>query len=88
MNAPGWSILDTYATGFEADFVIAQLEANDIPAVRDNHDSSALFGVGFQGATAKGYTVMVPTEALDDARLLLEEADDVEAPGEQALPDE
>lgn len=73
MNAPGWSVLHTYATGFEADFAIAQLEANDIPAVRDNHESTAIFGIGFQGATASGYTVLVPTEALDDARSLLEE---------------
>lgn len=72
MQAPGWSVLNTYATGFEADLAIAQLEANDIPAVRDNHESTAIFGIGFQGATASGYTVLVPTEALDDARALLD----------------
>lgn len=81
MNIPGWSELHTYATGFEADFAIAQLEAHDIPAVRDNHESTAIFGIGFQGATRSGYTVMVPTEALDEARALLvrdDDADDTE----------
>ena len=76
MNAPGWSVLNTYATGFEADFVMAQLEAEGIPAVRDNHESTALFGLGFQGATRSGYTIMVPTEVLDEAQALLESAPD------------
>lgn len=90
MNVPGWSALQTYATGFEADFAIAQLEANDIPAVRDNHESTAIFGLGFQGATISGYTVMVPTEALEEARALLESHDDgtvdKEADDDQAPP--
>jgi len=76
MNAPGWSVLNTYATGFEADFVMAQLEAEGIPAVRDNHESTALFGLGFQGATRSGYTVMVPTEVLGEAQALLENVPD------------
>ena len=79
MSAPGWSVLATYATGFEADFAIAQLEAAEIPAVRDNHESSAIFGVGFQGATNHGYTVMVPTEALDEARAVMAPSGDEEA---------
>lgn len=86
MNAPGWSVLATYATGFEADFVIAQLEAAEIPAVRDNHESSALFGVGFQGATSRGYTVMVPTETLDEARAVLE-PNDQDATGDSSSVD-
>jgi hypothetical protein len=76
MTTPGWSVLHTYATGFEADFAIAQLEANEIPAVRDNHESTALFGLGFQGATKSGYSVLVPTVALEEARALLEPVDD------------
>lgn len=78
MNAPGWSVLATYATGFEADFAIAQLEAAEIPAVRDNHESSAIFGVGFQGATSHGYTVMVPSDALEEARAVMEARGDDE----------
>lgn len=89
MNAPGWSVLNTYATGFEADFVMAQLEAEGIPAVRDNHESTALFGLGFQGATRSGYTVMVPSEVLDEAQALLESApDDVPSDVPTDLPDD
>lgn len=76
MNAPGWSVLATYATGFEADFAIAQLEAAEIPAVRDNNDSAGIFGADFQGATTRGYTVMVPSAALDEARELVQPVDE------------
>ena len=31
-------------------------------------ESTALFGLGFQGATRSGYTIMVPTEVLDEAQ--------------------
>jgi len=85
MNAPGWSVLNTYATCFEADFVMARLEAEGIPAVRDNHESTALFGLGFQGATRSGYTVMVPTEVLGEAVALLESVPD-DVPSD--LPDD
>jgi hypothetical protein len=68
MNESGWTILATYASGFEADLVIAQLEAAEIPAVRDSNDTVGIFGPGFQGTTAQGFTVRVPAAALEDAR--------------------
>ncbi len=64
----GWAVLATYASGFEADFAMGLLEAAEIPAVRDNNDTVGIFGPGFQGATARGVTVRVPTAALEDAR--------------------
>jgi hypothetical protein len=66
-----WSALVTYASGFEADLAIAQLESADIPAMRDNNDTVGLFGPNFQGASARGITVRVPTAELEDARELL-----------------
>ena len=63
-----WRVLATYASGFEADLAMAQLEAADIPAVRDSNDTVGIFGPGFQGATARGVTVRVPARALADAR--------------------
>lgn len=63
-----WRVLATYASGFEADIALAQLESAQIPAIRDNNDSVGIFGPGFQGATARGVTVLVPAIALDDAR--------------------
>lgn len=68
MEEKGWSVLATYSSGLEADFVIGQLEQAGIPAQRDNHDAAGIFGVSFQGTTSQGFTVRVPTTALDDAR--------------------
>ena len=75
MNESGWRVLATYASGFEADFAMAQLEAAQIPAVRDSNDSVGIFGPGFQGSTAQGFTVRVPASALDDARAAVNLAD-------------
>ena len=63
-----WSVLATYASGFDADLAMAQLEAAEIPAVRDDNDTVGIFGPGFQGATGRGVTVRVPAGALEDAR--------------------
>ena len=68
MNENGWRVLATYASGFQADLAMAQLEAADIPAVRDSNDTVGIFGAGFQGATAQGFTVRVPSSALEDAK--------------------
>lgn len=71
-----WVDLATFASGFEADLAIARLDAGGIPAVRDNHDSTGIFGPGFQGATAFGVTVRVPSEALEEAREVLDDSAD------------
>ena len=68
MSYTEWRVLATYASGFEADLAMAQLETANIPAVRDNNDTVGIFGPGFQGATARGVTVRVPASALEDAR--------------------
>jgi hypothetical protein len=63
-----WAVLATYASGFDADLAMAQLESVGIPAVRDSNDTVGIFGPGFQGATARGVTVRVPSTALEKAR--------------------
>jgi hypothetical protein len=68
MEENGWSILATYSSGLEADIAMGQLEQAGIPALRDSNDAAGIFGAGFQGTTPHGFTVRVPTEALDDAR--------------------
>jgi hypothetical protein len=75
MNESGWRVLATYASGFEADLAMAQLEAAEIPAVRDSNDSVGILGPGFQGSTAQGFTVRVPASVLDDARAAVSLAD-------------
>jgi hypothetical protein len=76
MNENGWCILATYASGFEADLAMAQLETAEIPAIRDSNDTVGIFGPGFQGATARGVTVRVPARALADARAVVTLAED------------
>jgi hypothetical protein len=68
MTDGSWSVIATFASGFEADLAIAMLEASGIPSFRDSHDASGIFGPGFQGATAQGVTVSVPSDLLDEAR--------------------
>ena len=75
MSESGWRVLATYASGFEADIAMAQLEAAEIPAVRDSNDTVGIFGPGFQGATAQGFTVRVPAAAFEDARAAVSLAD-------------
>jgi hypothetical protein len=75
MSESGWSVLATYSSGFEADIAMAQLEAAEIPAVRDSNDSVGIFGPGFQGSTIQGFTVRVPAGALEDARAAVSLAD-------------
>jgi hypothetical protein len=71
MTDDAWRILATYASGFEADLAIAQLESAEIPAIRDNNDTVGLFGPGFQGASARGITIRVPADAFEEAREVL-----------------
>ncbi len=74
--ANAWLVLRTFASGFEADLAIARLEAAEIPAMRDNNDSVGIFGPGFQGATARGVSVLVPQGYEIEARIVLEEVGD------------
>ena len=76
-----WHVLVTYASGFEADLAIARLESAEIPAMRDSNDTVGIFGPGFQGATARGVSVLVPAPYVDEARTVLaevEETDEIE----------
>ena len=75
MDGTEWQAVATYASGFEADFAIAQLTAAEIPAVRHANDTVGIFGPGFQGATSRGVTVLVPATALQDARAALKLAE-------------
>ena len=68
MKESGWSVLATYSSGLEADIAMAQLDAAQIPALRVNNNAVGIFGPGFQGTTPQGFTIRVPTGALDDAR--------------------
>jgi hypothetical protein len=67
-----WVPVAVFAAGYEADFALARLESAGILAVRRDNDTVGIFGPGFQGATARGVAVLVPSDALAEARELLE----------------
>jgi hypothetical protein len=71
-SPPTWVPVATYAAGFEADLAVARLEAAGILAVRRDNDTVGIFGPGFQGATARGVAVLVPSDAVDEAKAILE----------------
>ena len=71
MTTQRWIPVATYAAGVEADFAVAQLEAAGIVAVARGNDITGIFGPGFGGATARGVDVLVPSDAVDEAREIL-----------------
>lgn len=69
-----WVPVANYGWGFEADLAVALLEGAGIPAIRRDRDIVGIFGPGFQGPTARGVDVLVPSDAVDAARALLADA--------------
>lgn len=74
----GWITIANYRAGYEADLALALLDAAGIPAVRRGNDIVGLFGPSFEGPTARGVDVLVPAEAVDDAREVLAASDEGE----------
>jgi len=72
-NALTWVRIATYAAGFEADLAVARLESAGILAVRRDNDITGIFGPGFQGATAHGVAVLVPSDVVGEAQAVLAE---------------
>ena len=71
MNEPQWVMLKSCATGLEADMVVTQLEQAGILAWART-ESHGLFGPGFLGSSAQGVGVMVPADAVEAARELID----------------
>ena len=67
MSRPRWAVVTTYAAGIDADIAIGQLKSAGILAIRHENDIAGLFGPGFQGATARGVSVLVPWNVVGDA---------------------
>ncbi len=69
-----WVSIARYAAGFEADLAVARLESDGILAIARSNDITGIFGPGFGGATSRGVDVLVPSDAVDAARALLDPA--------------
>jgi hypothetical protein len=66
-----WTKVANFGSGLEADLAVEQLRGQGIPAQARGNDIVGIFGPGFQGVTARGVDVFVPSSAVQDARDLL-----------------
>ena len=66
-----WVPVAVFSAGFEADLALAQLDSAGILAVRRDNDTVGIFGPGFQGASARGVSVLVPSDAVSEAKRVL-----------------
>jgi hypothetical protein len=71
-----WVSVATFSSGLEADLAVQQLEAEGIVAISRGNDIVGIFGPGFQGSTAQGIDVLVPSDAVHAARAVLDGATD------------
>jgi hypothetical protein len=79
-----WVACRQYGSELEASIGVAILDGSGIPAIIRSNDSVGLFGSAFQGFSAMGVTMLVPSGALAAARTVLafatpSEMDDVNA---------
>ena len=66
-----WVQIASYPAGFEADLALARLQSAGILGIRRDNDLTGIFGPGFQGATARGVAVLVPSNAVEEAQAVL-----------------
>ena len=70
-NERGWVAIATYGAGYEADIAIARLDAAGITAVRQGNDTVGILGPGFEGRSARGVNVLVPSDIVAEAQEVL-----------------
>ncbi|MDZ7630868.1 MAG: DUF2007 domain-containing protein [Gemmatimonadaceae bacterium] len=66
-----WVACREFGNEIEASIAVAILDGAGIPAIIRSNDSVGLFGSAFQGFSAHGVTLMVPSAALEAARTTL-----------------
>lgn len=86
-----WVAVANVGVGWEADLVVARLDAEDVPARARGNDLVGIFGPGFQGATARGFLVEVPVPYEAQAKAILARpaaaVDDDEVEDDHAVDD-
>jgi len=73
-SASHWVKCHDYGNELEASIAVAVLDTAGIPAIVRSNDSVGLFGSAFQGYSAMGVSLMVPSQALAAARTVLASA--------------
>ena len=74
LNEPSmssWMKLANFASGLEADMAVETLRSQGIPAQSRGNDITGVVGPGFQGKTARGVDVVVPSTVIKQARDIL-----------------
>jgi hypothetical protein len=69
-----WVKCSDYGSELEASIAVAVLDGAGIPAIIRSNDSVGLFGSAFQGYSAMGVSLMVPSAALAAAKTVLANA--------------
>jgi Putative prokaryotic signal transducing protein len=70
-NRARWVACREFGNELEASIAVAILDGSGIPAIIRSNDSVGLFGSAFQGTSAMGVTLHVPSTALEAARTVL-----------------
>jgi hypothetical protein len=65
------TVIANFGSALEAELAVEQLRGQSIPAQARGKDIVGIFGPGFQGTTARGVDVVVPTELAEAAREIL-----------------
>jgi len=68
---PRWTKCREFGNELEASIAVAILDGAGIPAIVRSNDSVGLFGSAFQGFSAMGVSLLVPSDALEAARTTL-----------------
>jgi hypothetical protein len=68
-----WVEVGTFGAVYEAEIAVAALESAGIPAHVGAGEHAGIFGAGWQGFTARGVGVMVPSDRVEEARELLQD---------------
>ena len=69
-----WVKCHEYGNELEASIAVAVLDMAGIPAIVRSNDSVGLFGSAFQGSSAMGVSLLVPSPALAAAKTVLANA--------------
>lgn len=66
-----WTAIATYAAVYQAEMAAGILEDAGIP-VQLRGEQAGVFGAGYSGTVTRGVELLVPIDAADDARELLD----------------
>jgi len=73
---PHWEHLTVVSSDVEATMIVDLLATGGIPALKQS-PVAGVFGYGFSAPTPQGFTLLVPSDCLEEARECLEAKPDL-----------